>query len=77
MFIGYIEENQDLYLSLQKAGYILVFKEVLKIIFVGDNFSNFFHNTNVTYKLQFSKLILFLFRRKILKIRLPITENMR
>lgn len=30
MFIGYIEENQDLYLSLQKAGYILVFKEILK-----------------------------------------------
>jgi uncharacterized LabA/DUF88 family protein len=30
MFIGYIEENQDLYLSLQKSGYILVFKEILK-----------------------------------------------
>ncbi|MBU1953664.1 NYN domain-containing protein [Patescibacteria group bacterium] len=30
MFIGYIEENQDLYLSLQKNGYILVFKEILK-----------------------------------------------
>lgn len=30
MFIGYLEENQDLYLSLQKNGYILVFKEILK-----------------------------------------------
>lgn len=30
MFIGYIEENQDLYLSLQKKGYILIFKEILK-----------------------------------------------
>ncbi len=30
MFIGYIEENQDLYLSLQKSGYLLVFKEILK-----------------------------------------------
>ena len=30
IFIGYIEENQDLYLSLQKNGYVLVFKEVLK-----------------------------------------------
>lgn len=30
MFIGYIEENQDLYLSLQKSGYVLIFKEILK-----------------------------------------------
>src|SRR3989338_5665683 len=30
MFIGYIEENQDLYQSLQKSGYILIFKEILK-----------------------------------------------
>lgn len=30
MFIGYMEENQDLYLSLQKSGYILIFKEILK-----------------------------------------------
>ena len=30
MFIGYIEENQDLYASLQKYGYILIFKEILK-----------------------------------------------
>lgn len=30
MFIGYMEENQDLYMSLQKNGYILIFKEVLK-----------------------------------------------
>ncbi len=30
IFIGYIEENKDLYLSLQKSGYILVFKETLK-----------------------------------------------
>lgn len=30
MFIGYIEENQDLYLSLQKNGYILIFKEILR-----------------------------------------------
>lgn len=30
MFIGYIEENQDLYRSLQKSGYILIFKEILK-----------------------------------------------
>ncbi len=29
LFIGYIEENQDLYQSLQKAGYILIFKETL------------------------------------------------
>lgn len=29
MFIGYMEENQDLYLSLQKSGYILIFKEIL------------------------------------------------
>jgi uncharacterized LabA/DUF88 family protein len=30
MFIGYIERNQDLYMSLQKSGYVLVFKEILK-----------------------------------------------
>ncbi len=30
IFIGYMEENQSLYLSLQKNGYILVFKEILK-----------------------------------------------
>jgi len=30
MFIGYLEENQDLYQSLQKYGYILVFKKTLK-----------------------------------------------
>lgn len=29
LFIGYIPENQDLYDSLQKAGYILKFKPVL------------------------------------------------
>lgn len=30
IFIGYIEENQDLYQSLQKSGYILIFKEILR-----------------------------------------------
>ena len=30
LFIGYLESNQDLYNSLQKAGFILVFKEILK-----------------------------------------------
>ena len=29
LFIGYIQENQDLYASLQKAGYILIFKPVI------------------------------------------------
>ena len=29
IFIGYMEENQDLYLSLQKGGYVLIFKEIL------------------------------------------------
>lgn len=29
MFIGFIPENQDLYSSLQKDGYILIFKPVL------------------------------------------------
>lgn len=29
LFIGYVQENQDLYASLQKAGYILIFKPVL------------------------------------------------
>jgi len=29
LFIGYMPENQDLYSSLQKAGYILIFKPVL------------------------------------------------
>lgn len=29
LFIGFIPENQDLYSSLQKAGYILIFKPVL------------------------------------------------
>jgi len=28
LFIGYIQENQDLYSSLQKAGYVLIFKPV-------------------------------------------------
>lgn len=28
-FIGYVPENQNLYASLQKAGYILIFKPVL------------------------------------------------
>ncbi len=30
LFIGYIQQNQDLYASLQKAGYILIFKPVLR-----------------------------------------------
>lgn len=30
LFIGYIPENQQLYTSLQQAGYILVFKPVLQ-----------------------------------------------
>lgn len=30
VFIGYLEENQDLYQSLQKYGYVLIFKELLK-----------------------------------------------
>lgn len=29
LFIGYMPENQDLYASLQKVGYILIFKPVL------------------------------------------------
>ena len=29
LFIGYLQENQDLYASLQKYGYILIFKPVL------------------------------------------------
>jgi len=29
MFVGFLPENQDLYSSLQKAGYILIFKPVL------------------------------------------------
>ena len=29
MFMGYLPENQGLYQSLQKAGYVLVFKEVV------------------------------------------------
>ena len=29
LFIGFIPENQDLYLSLQKSGYVLIFKPVL------------------------------------------------
>jgi uncharacterized LabA/DUF88 family protein len=31
LFIGYIYENQDLYTSLQKDGYILIFKPTLKL----------------------------------------------
>lgn len=30
LFIGYLQENQDLYSSLQKYGYILIFKPTLK-----------------------------------------------
>ncbi len=30
LFIGYLPENQDMYNSLQKYGYLLVFKPVLK-----------------------------------------------
>ena len=30
LFIGYIAENQELYASLQKAGYILIFKPTLQ-----------------------------------------------
>lgn len=29
-FIGFVHENQDLYQSLQKSGYILIFKDTLK-----------------------------------------------
>ncbi len=29
MFVGYIPQNQDLYQSLQKAGYILIFKPLI------------------------------------------------
>jgi uncharacterized LabA/DUF88 family protein len=31
LFIGYIYENQDLYINLQKNGYILIFKPTLKL----------------------------------------------
>jgi len=31
LFIGYVYENQDLYTSLQKDGFILVFKPTLKL----------------------------------------------
>jgi uncharacterized LabA/DUF88 family protein len=31
LFIGYVNENQDLYINLQKDGYILVFKPTLKL----------------------------------------------
>ena len=31
LFIGYIYENQDLYISLQKDGYILIFKPTLSL----------------------------------------------
>jgi len=30
LFIGFIEENQDLYQALQKCGYVLIFKELLR-----------------------------------------------
>lgn len=30
LFIGYMDENQDLYRALQKYGYVLIFKEILK-----------------------------------------------
>ena len=30
IFLGYIKEYQPLYISLQRAGYILVFKEILR-----------------------------------------------
>ena len=29
LFIGFIQSNQDLYSSLQKAGYILIFKPII------------------------------------------------
>ena len=32
LFIGFIPENQDLYSSLQKAGYVLIFKSVFSNI---------------------------------------------
>jgi uncharacterized LabA/DUF88 family protein len=31
LFIGYVNENQDLYINLQKDGFILVFKPTLKL----------------------------------------------
>ena len=31
LFIGYVYENRDLYVNLQKSGYILVFKPTLKL----------------------------------------------
>ena len=31
IFIGYVPENQDLYTSLQKDGYILIFKPTLSL----------------------------------------------
>jgi uncharacterized LabA/DUF88 family protein len=31
IFIGYVYENQDLYINLQKDGYILIFKPTLKL----------------------------------------------
>ena len=31
LFIGYVYENRDLYVTLQKSGYILVFKPTLKL----------------------------------------------
>lgn len=31
LFIGYVYENRDLYVALQKSGYILVFKPTLKL----------------------------------------------
>ena len=31
LFIGYVHENRDLYVNLQKSGYIVVFKPTLKL----------------------------------------------
>src|SRR3989338_4131149 len=81
LFLGYIQENQDLYSSLQKAGYILVFKPVfsdengdVKGNFDADlvlqamiEYSNYDKAIIVSSDGDFYSLVKYLYERKKLK----------
>jgi uncharacterized LabA/DUF88 family protein len=90
LFIGYIDRYQDLYTSLQEAGFILIFKPTLKlpggkvkgnvdaelVLHTMIEFANFDKAVIVTGDGDFHCLINYLIKKdKLLKLMIPDRKN--
>ncbi len=90
LFVGYIPENQDLYSSLQKSGYVLLFKPVLPhkdgshkgnidadlVLQAMIDYSNYDKAVIVTSDGDFYCLVKYLYERQKLKLVLsPYVET--